>query len=243
MRIDTKDKLIQYIRESLGEPIIKVEVTEKQISNIIDSAVQKFTEYAYGDLEDTVILELKGKNEYELPDKITNILKVSKGGSSNLTNFSANYGDGYVPNIWSEQFFSQGAGNFTGNIIENIISISTMKASLDKFFGDDLYCNFNPHRKILQVFEPYTGPVLVHYQYEYLANNVDLIYNHEWIKDYTVAKTQYQWGNNTGKYDQTLVGGARINYDAIKSEASAAIDKLNEDLLNKWSDTCPIMIG
>lgn len=243
MRIDTKDKLIQYIRESLGEPIIKVEVTEKQISNIIDSAVQKFTEYAYGDLEDTVILELKGKNEYELPDKITNILKVSKGGSSNLTNFSANYGDGYVPNIWSEQFFSQGAGNFTGNIIENIISISSMKASLDKFFGDDLYCNFNPHRKILQVFEPYTGPVLVHYQYEYLANNVDLIYNHEWIKDYTVAKTQYQWGNNTGKYDQTLVGGARINYDAIKSEASTAIDKLNEDLLNKWSDTCPIMIG
>lgn len=243
MRINTKALLKQYILESLGSPIIKVEVTENQMNNIIDSAVQKLTDYTWGTLEDTIIVELHGKSEYPLPDKITNILKVSKGGSSNLTNFSTAYGDGYVPNIWSEQFFSQGAGNFTGNIIENIISISSMKATLDKFFGDDIYYKFNPNKKVLQVFEPYKGPAVIHYQYEYLADDIDLIYNHEWLKAYCIAMTKFQWGNNIGKFDQTLVGGARFNYDRILSEAQTEIDRLNQELIDKWSDPAPISIA
>ena len=73
--------------------------------------------------------------------------------------------------------------------------------------------------------------------------NNDLIYNHEWIKEYTIAKVRYQWGNNTGKHDQTLVGGAKINYSDMKSEATSEIERLNQELLTKWSDVCPILIG
>lgn len=240
-RIKSKLELINYIKSSLGAPIIRVEVADTQIENIIDDAVQKFTEYAYGTLEETVIVQLTGKAEYPMPETMTNLIKLSKGGASNLTNFNANFGQGYVPNLWSEQFFS---GSLTGDLIPAIIGISTTRAMLDKFFGDDIHYNFNPHRKVLQVFENYTGPAVLHYQYEYLANpNNDLIYNHEWIKEYTIAKVRYQWGNNTGKHDQTLVGGAKINYSDMKSEATSEIERLNQELLTKWSDVCPILIG
>ena len=84
----------------------------------------------------------------------------------------------------------------------------------------------------------------MHYKYEYIANESnDLIYNHEWIKDYSVAKVRYQWGNNTGKVESTLVGAARINYADMKSEATTEIERLNSELLMKWSDPCPISIG
>ena len=240
-RITSKSQLIDYIKTTLGQPIIKVDVTDTQISNIIDHAVMRFTEYSYGTLEAVVVIELNGRGEYKMPDTMTNLKKLSKGGTSNLTNFSANFGAGYVPNIWSQQYFS---GSLTGDIIPAIIGISTTTAMLDKYFGDDIVYNFNPHRKILQVLEAFEGPAVLYYQYEYLADeNEDLIYNHEWIKDYTVAQTRYQWGNNTGKLDQTLVGAARINYADMKSEAKEEIERLNNDLLTKWSDVCPILIG
>ena len=240
-RINTKVQLTDYIKTTLGQPIVRVDVSEQQISQIIDSAVQKFTEYAWGTLEESVVVQINGRGEYMMPDTMTNLLKLSKGSTSNLTNFSANFGAGYVPNLWSEQFFS---GSLTGDIIPAIIGISTTKAMLDKFFGDDIVFNFNPHKKILQVLENFVGPAVLHYQYEYIADeDGDLIYNHEWIKDYTVAKVRYQWGNNTGKMEQTLVGGARINYADMKSEATAEIERLDELLITKFSDPAPILIS
>lgn len=241
MRIKSKSQLGDYILASLGSPIITIEVTPVQVSNIIDAAVQKLTEYTWGTLEDTVILQLHGKSEYKLPDTITNIINISKGSISNITNFNVNYGTGYVPNIWSDQFFT---GSLTGNIVESITSISAVQSVFDKFFGQELSHNFNQNRKTLQVFEPYSGAVVVHYQYEYIADeDDDLIYNHEWLKAYTTAMTKLQWGNNIGKYDQALVGGARINYERIIQEAQTEIDRLNEELLTKWSDPAPIMIS
>lgn len=240
-RINTKTGLISYIRSQLGEPTIRCEVTDIQIGQIIDDSVNKFTEYAYGTLEGAVIVQINGMGEYPMPNTMTNLIKLSKGTTSNITNFGSNFGSGYVPNLWSEQFFT---GSLTGDIIPAIIAISTTKAILDKYFGDDIAYNFNHLSKKLQVLENYIGPAVLHYHYEYLANETnDFVYNHEWIKEYTIAKTKFLWGTITGKYDQTLVGGSRINYGDMKNEASEAIDKLNEQLLTKWSDPAPISVA
>lgn len=239
-RIDSKPKLIRYIREQLGEPVITVECTDQQISSIIDMVVQKFTEYSYGDLEASILVELKGAGDYPMPDNITNIIELKTGLTSNLTDFRANYGQ-YVPNMWSDMYFSS---SLTGDIIPNIMAISSITAMLDKYFGTDVYFNFNPHRKMLQVFDNYRGPAVLHYQYEYIADPVhDYIFNNEWVKAYTLAKTKFLWGTIVGKYSQSLVGGAQINYGDLKSEATAEIEKLDQELLDKWSDPVLPSVG
>jgi len=239
-RLNTKEKLRNYVKSQLGFPTINIEVTDEQISEIIDDSIQKYTEYAWGILEGTVIVQINGVGEYPMPDTITNLIKLSKGSTSNITNFSANFGSGYVPDLWSQHFFT---GSLTGDIIPGIVAISTTKAILDKFFGDDIVYNFNPHKKILQVLENYNGPAVLHYQYEYLADEEDFIFDHEWIKSYTKSQTKFLWGIITGKYSQNLVGGASINYSDMKSEAEQEIQKLDEELLTKWSDPCPISIA
>jgi len=240
-KILTQDGLRDYIKRQLGAPSITIEVTDDQIDDIIYDAIQKFTEYAYGTLEDTVLIELNGAGDYQLPNGITNIISFNKGGGSSLTNFGANFGAGYVPNIWSEQYFS---GNLTGNMISTVMSISNTRSQLEKFFGDDLSINFNPYKGVLKLLENYTGTCVLHYQYEYQADEFgDGIYNHEWIKAYTKAKTKELWSTVTGKFDQALVGGARINYDKMAQEAERDIEKLEEELLTKWSDPAPIDIG
>lgn len=144
MRIQSKQGLIDYIMSTLGAPMIKVDVTVQQVSQIIDNAVQKFTEYAYGHLEESIVVQMNGIGHYPMPDLITNIKKVSRGAASNLTNFGANFGSGYVPDLWSQQYFSS---SLTGDIIPSIIGISTTQATLAKYFGDDIYYNFNPYKK------------------------------------------------------------------------------------------------
>ena len=241
MRINSKKLLMKYIKEQLGAPLINIEITDEQLSQIIDDSVQKYTEYAYGTLEDVVLFVLKGPCTVKLPNTITNVIKLSKGGSSNITNFGTNFGSGYVPDIWSAQYFTS---SLTGDIVPAIISISNTTSVLEKYFGDDIYYNFNANKKILQVFEDYHGAVALHYQYEYLANEEnDFVYNNEWIKQYTVAKAKFLWGSIVGKFSQALVGGAQINYSDIKSEAQQEIERLHEELLTKWSDPAPILIG
>lgn len=240
-RITSKSDLRKYIKAQLGAPTINIEVSNTQMDMIIDDTVQKFTEYSYGTLEGTVIVQLNGAAEYDMPDTMTNLLKLSKGGASNITNFSANFGSGYVPNLWSQQFFT---GSLVGDIIPNVIGISTTRATLDKFFGDDIVYNFNHLSKKLQVLEGYFGAAVIHYQYEYLADdNSDLVFNHEWVKAYSKAKTKELWGTVTGKFDQALVGGARINYERFIAEGQQEIEKLDEELLTKWSDPAPIMVS
>lgn len=240
MRIDTKLKLIAYVRTMLGSPQIECEVSDAQISQIIDDAIQKFTEFAYGTLEATICVDINGKGTYQLPRNVTSIIKISKGsGSGNIASFASNYGTDYVPDLWSQQFFS---GSATGDMLTNLTVVSNTRAALEHYFGDDIYFNFNPYKKFIQVFDQYKGPALIHFTYEYAPDERDEIYNHEWIKKWVIANTKVLWGNITGKYDAELVGGVKINYDAFKSEGKEEIEKLEEELLDRWSGPCPIDI-
>ena len=194
MRIDTKLKLIAYVREMLGSPQIECEVSDSQISQIIDDAITKFTEYAYGTLEATVCANIQGMGTYHMPKNVTNIIKISKGNTGNISNFASNYGTNYVPDLWSQQFFTS---SITGSIMSSLVVVSNTRASLNHFMGDDIYFNFNPYKKIIQIFDQYKGPVLIHFYYEYVPDEQDEIYNHEWIKKWVIANTKVLWGNIT----------------------------------------------
>ena len=233
MKIDTKLKLIAYTRTMLGSPQIECEVSDAQISQIIDDAVQKFTEFAYGTLEATITVQINGKGTYHLPENVTHILKISRGYTGSMTNFASNYGTNYVPDLWSQQFFTS---SLTGGIMSSLIVVSNTRASLEHFMGDDIYFNWNPYKKIIQVFDSYKGPALIHFYYEYTPDEVDQIFNHEWIKRYVIAKTKVLWGEITGKYDADLVGGVKINYSNFKDEGKEELEKLDEELIEKWSD-------
>ena len=68
-RINTRSQLIDYTKSQLGAPTITIEVSDDQISEIIDDSIQKFTEYAYGELEGTVIVQFNGSGEYPMPEQ------------------------------------------------------------------------------------------------------------------------------------------------------------------------------
>ena len=241
-KITSEEQLIHYIRSQLGEPVITVDVTDEQIANCIDDTIQKFAEFAdFDKQEGTIVCQISGAKEYPMPEEITNIIKVSRGSTSDIMNFSANFGSGYVPDLWSQFYFTT---SLTGDIIPSIIMISATQSTMDKYCDNEIYCKFNEFKHVLQVFEDYTGPAILHYNYSYTPNkSYDSIYNHQWVKAYATAKTKFIWGMNVGKYSQNLIGGGQINYGDIKSEAQSELETLDQQLIDRWSTPAPIDIA
>jgi hypothetical protein len=243
MAIKTRDELYDYVRRQLGAPFVDVEVHEDHLNDIVNDVVKEFSEFAYeGELEEVVILSVDGSGTYTLPTAIQAISKVAQGTSAGgLTNFGGNFGSGYVPDIWSEQYFSGSAG--IGGIIDSIIGVSTTQSMLDTFMGDDIAYDFNPHKKTLRIFEPYVGSLLVMYSKEYVPDTIDYIYDATWVKKMCTAQARFVQSTVTGKYSQALVGGAMINYSDMRASAEQEIDRLKEELQMQYSGPAPMFVG
>jgi len=238
--IDTKDKLIQYVKRQLGHPLINVEVTDEMIQDHIDYTIQKYTEFAYDGQEkvnfgfDTV----QGVNEYYLPENIHDIFVVkgsSYAGSTMVT----------VPNnemvVYNNMFSVMTSPNTSG-VASFVVNLAN-QSLIDTVFDKDVNFSFNPNSKKLTFHETPQNRYVIYASTEYIPQEIDRIYNQEWIKKMVTAKTKFSWGTVTGKFDQSLVSGARINYQDMKSEATEEIQKLDEELMTRYLEPSPIIIG
>ena len=190
----------------------------------------------------------------------------SGGGGINLGPGWGTIGIGYVPHITMQGEVSSlsvgggssgacsttvsgvaggvGQGSAMGNMANAYASLA-QRDTLQSIFARGVNFEFNSNTKILRVFEQIgDANFLVEASAEYIPNpEYDEIYSHPWVKDYAVALTRRLWSTVTGKYSQSLVGGAEINYDKMQQEAEAMIEKLDEDLLNKYSEALGIFSG
>jgi len=276
-KIDTEEKLVQYIRMMLGEPLISVDVQNEQIKMIIDDTIRHFSDFAYGG-ESTIIFELEARDDiqdYRLDERVQAVKSVSFGGSlgSIPTSSSGNYiypfgtlGVNYIPHITLQGEVSSLAagGSMTGlasgtaggvangpnsgsSGLSAMVDAWVTRSQVDTMNALNARAvnfEFNSNSKLLRIFEQFTGKFLVEAAIEYIPNpEYDEIYSHPWIKEYSLAKTKFLWGTITGKYAQSLVGGAEINYADMKSEAQTDIERLEEDLINRYSEALGIFSG
>ena len=117
---------------------------------------------------------------------------------------------------------------------------------LEKYFDVVPAWDYNDNTKILTFFQDpsqYGSHILLELSMAYSPKATDMIYDHQWIKDMSIAKCKYQLGVNVGKYNGTLVGGASINYGDMKTEALADIERLNQELITRWSRPLGIYRG
>jgi len=272
-KINSEDKLVDYIKTMLGDGLITVDVSDKQIRLAIDDTVRKWADWAYSGQQHMVfIINAKEEvNSYYLDERILAIYGISiadstssygsgSGNGASLGGFGQ-IGVNYIPYVNMEGQVSSlerggtGFGNYSatgvaggvaggpatnGNPLEQmeIAYVQLVQSQMmQSMFGESVSFDFNPSNHILRIFEPMSGPILIEGALEYIPNpDHDDAYGHTWIKEYALNKVKLIWGQNVGKYSQTLIGGASINYDRMISEAQEALDKLEEDLLNKYSE-------
>ena len=104
-----------------------------------------------------------------------------------------------------------------------------------RMFGSFIEFKWNTTTKKLTLLQrPRAEETILLYVYNHRPDS-ELMNDYlakQWIKDYTLAKCKYMLGEARSKF-ATIAGpqgGSTLNGDALKQEAQAELDKLEEDL-------------
>ena len=238
--INTVDALKDYIRRQLGEPIIRVEVTDEQIEDCIFLSIDEFSEYGFQGLEDTAVLVdvVDDQKTFILDDRVRAITNIR--ALSNISNLLQLPGGLTLAN-------SNFALSFLTNLSDvDITGVSVQLSRLSmiqSIFDVPVNYRWNEHTKELTILENHKGKqLLLEMSLQYEPKEEDAIYNQTWVKKNSVSRVKWIWSGNVGKYSTQLVNGSTINYDKLASEAQQELQEQREELLETYREPLGIYV-
>lgn len=236
MAVTTKQGLIDYCLRELGHPVAKINVTDEQIEDRVEEALEFFREYHYDGIEKVYLKHQLTQNDLDskvikLDDSliygVTQVhLLPSMSSTESLFNleYQLRMQDMYnlleadlinytmaFSHISLMQHVLRGHKHFRYNRIKNEIHLDTRLSDFD--VGDYILV------ECYRVLDP---------------SEVGDVWGNQWLKHYTTALIKRQWGQNLKKFSGMQVpGGIVIDGQAIFNEANEEIESLKNELMEK----------
>jgi hypothetical protein len=224
-----------WVMRKLGWPLNKVEITEDQLQDCINDAVEEFTKYVQQEIQYLALdLEEYNTSGFTLPGNVQGIFALEE---------SSIYGDtiGGINTLFSVQNTMWNAGMFPipgqggGGWIDFEMAMSYIDL-IKRMTAAKFYFEFNERDQLLTLVPPPTennmkGHICVGTR---VIRADDKQYGESWVKRYTLALAKVMVGNNRSKYaGAQLLAGASINAE-MKQEGLAEQDKLLEELRSTY---------
>jgi hypothetical protein len=239
-----KQKLIDFVRFSLGDGMVDVELDPQHYDIALKKATSVYRQRSSNGVEESYgFLELvKETQEYILPSVVTEVRQVfrrtigsSQGDGGNMFEpFEAGYVNTYLMQ----------AGRVGGLATYELFS--QYQELTARMFGGHINFTYNPVSHKLTIVRKVneTGESVLLWLYNFKPD-VTLLKDHRsqpWIYDYTKAQCKYMLGEARSKFATVAgpQGGTSMNGDSLKQEAAAEIDKLEQDLLNYVEGGLPL---
>lgn len=230
-----RQKVFDYVRAMLGDGMIDVELDPIHYETGLQRALNKFRQRSSHAVEESyMFLELKrDTNDYKLPDEIINVQSVFRrtlgsrtggGTGTNFEPFNLAYTNTYLLN-----------STMLGGLATYEL-FAGYQEMVGRMFGSYIEFQWIQHSHTLRILQrPFTeGETIMlrchNYKPDYLLIN-DL-YAGQWIKDYTLSNCKIILAQAREKFAQIAgpQGGSSLNGAALKSEATAEIEKLEKEL-------------
>jgi len=233
--------LKQYILRKLGSPIINIEISNDQLEDCIDETIEDFYEEHFDGVHVGFLpLQLTaGKIEYQLEDEIQEVLRIIT--SKNLS-FDWSGDDSLLLSsfyLGNEQY-----PIYRNTLVDVEVFRQTVKMYQD-YFDIPIQFNYNTTtRKLFLFAEPKVDTSTFIKVYKSDDGDIEKYLKDGWVKAYSTALARLQWGDNLSKYDNVnLPGGATFNFNGIIQRAEADIERLKEELEDKYSLPIDPQIG
>ena len=230
-----KQEVFDYVNAMLGGGMIDVELDPEHYEIGIRAAFDKFRQRSDNSVEESyMFLELVlDQNEYTLPDEVVEVRQMFRRSIGSRTGG----GDGgtlFEPfNLAYTNTYLLASSNMGGLATYNLFA--GYQELVGRMFGSFIEFTWNTATKKLTVLQrPRTGEQVLLQAYNYRPD-FQILTDYlakQWIKDYTLAKCKFMLGEARSKF-ATIAGpqgGSTLNGDALKAEAQAEMDKLEEDL-------------
>ena len=230
-----KQEGFDYVNAMLGGGMVDVELDPEHYEIAIKASFDKFRQRSDNSVEESyMFLELVlDQNEYTLPDEVVEVRQMFRRSIGSRTGG----GDGgtlFEPfNLAYTNTYLLSSSNMGGLATYNLFA--GYQELVGRMFGSFIEFTWNTATKKLTVLQrPRTGEQVLLQAYNYRPD-FQILTDYlakQWIKDYTLAKCKFMLGEARSKF-ATIAGpqgGSTLNGDALKAEAQAEMDKLEEDL-------------
>lgn len=235
------ENLKQYILRKLGSPVINIEITDDQLEDCIDSAIEDFQEEHYnGTYVGYIPLQLtEGVVSYQMEDNIQEVVHIL---SSESLSFDWKGDD---PLLISAFYLGNEHSHYFKN---DLVSVEVFRQNFKMFedyFEIPIQFDYNSASKTLYLYtEPERDVATFLKVYQSDDDKIKKYLTDGWVKEYSVALARKQWGTNLMKYNgANLPGGAEFNYQGILDMAEKDIEVLKEELEDKFSLPLTPLIG
>lgn len=249
--VDLKD----YCLRRLGYPTIQINVTEDQIWDRLQDAIDFFNEF-HADSTARVfhkhqITETDIENQYiTIPDTITHVKRILPLSDEGMTS-SAIFDPVYQMRMSDFLSFNHlGSSVQYWNQWQSHIKMIQMQLS-----GAQQEIDFTRYEHQLKIRVDWEADITkgqwVIIEAERLLldpemeiNDPSDVFNDQFLKQYATALIKEQWGENLSKFDGVqLPGGVTFSGERIRNEAREDIQRIREEARNFWEDPLGIFVG
>jgi hypothetical protein len=230
-----KQEVFDYINLSLGGGMVDVELDPAHYETALKKSLSKFRQRSDNSVEESYIFlpTVIDQNAYILPQEIVEVRKVFRRSIGSRSGG----GDGgtlFEPfNLAYTNTYLLASTNMGG--LATYDMFSQYQELVGRMFGSFIEFKWNTTTKeFVMLQRPRAEEELLLYCYNYRPDS-ELLKDYlaqQWIKDYALATCKYMLGEARSKF-ATIAGpqgGSTLNGDALKNEAVAEMEKLDEEL-------------
>jgi len=241
---ELRTKIINYIRLRLGDQMVDVELDAEHYDMGIDQALLKYRQRSQNSTEEShAFLELhKEQQEYTLPQEVISVRQIFRRGIGSATSTTASQFEPFAAGFLNTYMLVAGR---VGGLVNYELFTQYQELAM-RMFGSRINFTFNGTNKKLTIVrkipsgEVGDGSTIGDAEYVLLwvynyKPEIMLLQDHmtfPWIQDYAYAMCKYSLGEAREKFASIAgpQGGTTLNGAALKSEAQATLDKLEEDI-------------
>ena len=230
-----KQEVFDYVTAMLGGGMVDVELDPIHYETALTKSLGKFRQRSDNSVEESYLFmpTIVDQNEYTLPQEVVEVRKLFRRSIGSRSGG----GDGgtlFEPfNMAYTNTYLLSSSNMGG--LATYDAFSQYQELVGRMFGSFIEFNWNTTTKKLTLLQrPRAEETLLLYVYNHRPDS-ELLNDYlgkQWIKDYTLAACKYMLGEARSKF-ATIAGpqgGSTLNGDALKAEAQAEMEKLEEEL-------------
>jgi hypothetical protein len=227
------DELVKEIELRLGGQMVDVELDPEHYDVAIRKAFEKYRQRAENGVEESFIaLELQVDTaEYTLQDEIIEVKDVYRRVSGTLNGSAGGdiepFETAYLNNYL---LYSGRAGGMA-----TYDALAQHRETLGRLFGERFMFTWNTVEKKLTLHRRVKAADTVYLHVYKQRSNEELLldpYSAPWVKELSLAYAKLMLAEARGKYNTIAgpQGGTSLNADALRMDAQATIEKLEDEL-------------
>lgn len=235
--IDNRNEFKAYCMRQLGHPVITVNVSDEQVDDRIDDALQLFFQYHIEGTEEEyrahkITQEDIDRGYLLVSDDVYTVTNLID--SQTLSNLS-------LTNLQVQWMLTDIIQNVFAGGLSNYVLTKSYLATLSELMGNQVRIKHNFYKKTLKLTLDLATRKDQFIIYKcYTMNDTQQVYNNNWLKQYATALIRKQWGNNLIKMEGVaLPGGGTLNGGRILDQATQEIEQLETKLWEQY--TYPVM--